>query len=138
MFSITCNFIHRYLHTLEIDNKVDILQGVNENLRKHFKIPKLSNVHCANVWNHAALAWCCSILADLVSITPFPSKTHSTQPATQLSGCSIDYGLQLIVDLHTHELLNISYEYSKMQIMLGEKLHPLLSLLRNVLVKQVL
>lgn len=136
--STVYSFIHRYLHTLEIDNKVDILEGVNEKLRKRFKNPKLSNVHCANVCKHAALAWCRSILTNLVSITPLPSETHSTQPATQVAGSSTDYGLQLIVDLQTDELLNISYEDSKLQRMLGEKLHPLLSRMRNVPVKQVL
>ena len=114
MFSITCNFIHRYLHTLEIDNKVDILEGVNEKLRKRFKNPKLSNDHCANVYKKASFSWCRSILTNLVSITPFPSETHSTQPATQVAGSSTDYGLQLIIDLQTNELLNISYEYSKL------------------------
>jgi calcineurin-binding protein cabin-1 len=136
--STVYSFIHRYLHTLEIDNKVDILEGVNEKLRKRFKNPKLSNVHCANVCKHAALAWCRSILTNLASITPLPSEIHSTQPATQVAGSSTDYGLQLIVDLQTDELLNISYEDSKLQRMLGEKLHPLLSRMRNVPVKQAL
>lgn len=136
--SAVYSFIHRYLHTLEIDNKVDILEGVNEKLRKRFKNPKLSNVHCANVCKHAALAWCRSILTNLASFTPLPLQFHSTQPATQVAGSSTDYGLQLIVDLQADDLLNIAFEDSKLQRTLREKLHPLLSRMRNVPVKQAL
>lgn len=78
------------------------------------------------------------ILTNLASFTPLPLQFHSTQPATQVAGSSTDYGLQLIVDLQADDLLNIAFEDSKLQRTLREKLHPLLSRMRNVPVKQAL
>ncbi|XP_057818754.2 calcineurin-binding protein 1 isoform X2 [Cryptomeria japonica] len=129
------SFIHRYLHVLEIDGRVDALEGVNEKIRKRFKNPKLSNVHCARVCKHASLAWCRSILTNLASITPLPLEIHTIQSVTQAVG-NMDHGLQLVVDLQTDELLNISSEDSNLQSKLKGKLHPLLSRIRNVPIKQ--
>lgn len=113
---------------------MDALEGVNEKIRKRFKNPKLSNVHCARVCKHAALAWCRSILTKLASITPLPLDVHSIQSVAQSVG-NMDHGLQLVVDIQTDELLNISYEDSNLQSKLKEKLHPLLSRIRNMPIK---
>eukprot|EP01018_Ginkgo_biloba_P039569 Gb_33410 [translate_table: standard] len=136
--STVYSYIHRYLHTLEYNNRVDVLEGVNEKMRKRFKSPKLANGHCARVCKHAALAWCRSILTNLAAITPLPPEIQSTQSVTQLGGGNADYGLQLIVDLQPDELISTSYEDSNSQRTLESKLHPLLSRIKNVPVKQAI
>lgn len=94
------SFIHQYIHLLEIDARLETLEGLNEKIRKRFKSPKLSHSNFAKVCRHASLAWCRSILIKLASITPLPEAAHLSDQLVPLNT-----GLQLYVDLQPDELL---------------------------------
>ncbi|XP_066371477.1 calcineurin-binding protein 1 isoform X2 [Miscanthus floridulus] len=94
------SYIHQYIHLLESDVRLDVLEGLNEKIRKRFKTPKLSNSNFAKICKHASLAWCRCILIKLASITPLPESTDATIQPAPLSN-----GLLLYVDLQPDELL---------------------------------
>ncbi|PAN45643.1 hypothetical protein PAHAL_9G132400 [Panicum hallii] len=94
------SYIHQYIHLLESDVRLDVLEGLNEKIRKRFKTPKLSNSNFAKICKHASLAWCRCILIKLASITPLPESMDSTNQPAPLSN-----GLLLYVDLQPDELL---------------------------------
>jgi calcineurin-binding protein cabin-1 len=85
---------------LESDVRLDVLEGLNEKIRKRFKTPKLSNSNFAKICKHASLAWCRCIIIKLASITPLPESTDATIQPAPLSN-----GLLLYVDLQPDELL---------------------------------
>lgn len=95
-----CSYIHQYIHLLESDVRLDVLEGLNEKIRKRFKTPKLSNSNFAKICKHASLAWCRCILIKLASITPLPDSLVATDQPAPLSN-----GLQLFIDLQPDELL---------------------------------
>ncbi|RLN43312.1 uncharacterized protein C2845_PM01G32550 [Panicum miliaceum] len=97
------SYIHQYIHLLESDVRLDVLEGLNEKIRKRFKTPKLSNSNFAKICKHASLAWCRCILIKLASITPLPESMDSTNQPAPLSN-----GLLLYVDLQPDELLILS------------------------------
>ncbi|KAF8681835.1 hypothetical protein HU200_045277 [Digitaria exilis] len=94
------SYIHQYIHLLESDVRLDVLEGLNEKIRKRFKTPKLSNSNFAKICKHASLAWCRCILIKLASITPLPESMDATNQPAPLSN-----GLLLYVDLQPDELL---------------------------------
>ncbi|CAN6287211.1 unnamed protein product [Urochloa humidicola] len=94
------SYIHQYIHLLESDIRLDVLEGLNEKIRKRFKTPKLSNSNFAKICKHASLAWCRCILIKLASITPLPETMDATNQPAPLSS-----GLLLYVDLQPDELL---------------------------------
>nr|CAB3493660.1 unnamed protein product [Digitaria exilis] len=94
------SYIHQYIHLLESDVRLDVLEGLNEKIRKRFKTPKLSNSNFAKICKHASLAWCQCILIKLASITPLPESMDATNQPAPLSN-----GLLLYVDLQPDELL---------------------------------
>ncbi|PWZ56789.1 Calcineurin-binding protein cabin-1 [Zea mays] len=94
------SYIHQYIHLLESDVRLDVLEGLNEKIRKRFKTPKLSNSNFAKICKHASLAWCRCILIKLASITPLPESADATNQPAPLSN-----GLLLYVDLQPDELL---------------------------------
>ncbi|OEL37163.1 hypothetical protein BAE44_0001817 [Dichanthelium oligosanthes] len=94
------SYIHQYIHLLESDIRLDVLEGLNEKIRKRFKTPKLSNSNFAKICKHASLAWCRCILIKLASITPLPESMDATNQPAPLSN-----GLLLYVDLQPDELL---------------------------------
>ncbi|KAG8062156.1 hypothetical protein GUJ93_ZPchr0003g16628, partial [Zizania palustris] len=94
------SYIHQYIHLLESDVRLDVLEGLNEKIRKRFKTPKLSNSNFAKICKHASLAWCRCILIKLASITPLPESMVATDQRAPLSN-----GLKLYIDLQPDELL---------------------------------
>ncbi|KAF0927405.1 hypothetical protein E2562_032713 [Oryza meyeriana var. granulata] len=94
------SYIHQYIHLLESDVRLDVLEGLNEKIRKRFKTPKLSNSNFAKICKHASLAWCRCILIKLASITPLPESMETTDQPAPLSN-----GLLLYIDLQPDELL---------------------------------
>uniref|UniRef100_A0A0E0KHJ8 Uncharacterized protein n=1 Tax=Oryza punctata TaxID=4537 RepID=A0A0E0KHJ8_ORYPU len=94
------SYIHQYIHLLESDVRLDVLEGLNEKIRKRFKTPKLSNSNFAKICKHASLAWCRCILIKLASITPLPETMETTDQPAPLSS-----GLVLYIDLQPDELL---------------------------------
>ncbi|KAL6893667.1 hypothetical protein ACP4OV_007765 [Aristida adscensionis] len=94
------SYIHQYIHMLESDIRLDVLEGLNEKIRKRFKTPKLSSSNFAKICKHASLAWCRCILIKLASITPLPESIDATDQPAPLSN-----GLVLYVDLQPDELL---------------------------------
>ncbi|XP_006651699.2 calcineurin-binding protein 1 [Oryza brachyantha] len=94
------SYIHQYIHLLESDVRLDVLEGLNEKIRKRFKTPKLSNSNFAKICKHASLAWCRCILIKLASITPLPESMETTGQPAPLSN-----GLLLYIDLQPDELL---------------------------------
>ncbi|KAE8809006.1 hypothetical protein D1007_14433 [Hordeum vulgare] len=93
-------YIHQYIHLLESDVRVDVLEALNEKIRKRFKTPKLSNSNFAKICKHASLSWCRCILIKLASITPLPESMDTDNQPVPLSN-----GLLLYVDLQPDELL---------------------------------
>ncbi|PNT74299.1 uncharacterized protein LOC100823822 isoform X2 [Brachypodium distachyon] len=94
------SYIHEYIRLLESDIRLDVLETLNEKIRKRFKTPKLSNSNFAKICKHASLSWCRCILIKLASITPLP---ESVDTANQL--VPISKGHLLYVDLQPDELL---------------------------------
>ncbi|XP_062212069.1 calcineurin-binding protein 1-like isoform X1 [Phragmites australis] len=94
------SYIHQYIHMLESDIRLDVLEGLNEKIRKRFKTPKLSSSNFAKICKHASLAWCRCILIKLASITPLTESMDATDQPGPLSN-----GLLLYVDLQPDELL---------------------------------
>jgi calcineurin-binding protein cabin-1 len=95
-----CSYIHQYIHFLESDVRLDVLEGLNDKIRKRFKTPKLSNSNFAKICKHASLAWCRCILIKLASITPLLDSLDATNQPAPLSN-----DLQLFIDLQPDELL---------------------------------
>ncbi|XP_024519713.1 uncharacterized protein LOC9647662 [Selaginella moellendorffii] len=89
-------YIHRYLHYLENDCRVDALELVNERIRKRFKHQKLSNPHFSQICRHATVAWCRALCSALASVTPLERLPDHTP--------------QLIVDLQYDVLLFSPYD----------------------------
>ncbi|KAF6164263.1 hypothetical protein GIB67_010233, partial [Kingdonia uniflora] len=125
------DYLHQFIHSLEKDLKLDILEGINEKIRKRFKNPKLSNSNCAKVCRHAFISWYRSIVISLVKITPLDSKSssgsHVGSENTQL----------LCVDLQETELWNSVFENPAHLKYLENKWAHLVSNIKGIKVKQV-
>ncbi|XP_077210122.1 tetratricopeptide repeat (TPR)-like superfamily protein isoform X2 [Tasmannia lanceolata] len=130
------SYIHRYIHSLERDVRLETLEGINEKIRKRFKNPKLSNSNFAKICKHASVAWCHSILISLALITPLHVENPNTQDPTPVT-CGSENGMVLYVDIQANELWSSS-EF-------GDPTHPkalemkwshMLSKIKNVQIKQ--
>ncbi|KAK6927325.1 hypothetical protein RJ641_005916, partial [Dillenia turbinata] len=131
-------YLHRYIHLLEKNSRTETLEGINERIRKRFKNPKLSNSNCAKVCKHASVAWFRSLVISLASITPLqPEVPLDAQPLNP-SDNTMEKNQLLRVDLQTNELWNYSLEDPMLLKDLETKWTPLLSKLKNVIVKKVL
>ncbi|CAA6670637.1 unnamed protein product [Spirodela intermedia] len=117
-------YIHQYIHHLEIEARIDSLEGINERIRRRFKTPKLSNSNLSRICKHASIAWCRSILFKLASITPAPDS--AAQPAAP----------PLFVDLQAEEICRSSLEGSFYSKDLEERCHEALSRIRDAHVRQ--
>ncbi|KAI5079572.1 hypothetical protein GOP47_0005051 [Adiantum capillus-veneris] len=102
------SYIHRYLHNLEVENKVDILEVVNEKIKKRFKTPKLVKEVCARVCKHAAIAWCRCLCASLSAITPLQSQSI----VAELRSDGKLSQEQLVVELRIDELFSNMSDFS--------------------------
>ncbi|BBN01208.1 calcineurin-binding protein cabin-1 [Marchantia polymorpha subsp. ruderalis] len=94
--------IHRYLYNLEREMKLDILEAMNERIRKRFKSIKMLGFRTGEICRHACLAWCRALCFSLASITPLnPSKQVSYQLQSQG---------ELVVDIQQDIFMSSSYE----------------------------
>ncbi|XP_062097200.1 calcineurin-binding protein 1 isoform X2 [Humulus lupulus] len=129
-------YLHEHITILERNGKLEILEGINEKIRKRFKNPKLSNSNCAKVCRHASVAWCRSLIISLGQITPsLPKPSSETQVLCQSDAC-LETQL-LCVDLQTDELWNSAFEHPTQLKALEIKWRPILSKINNVMIKKV-
>ncbi|KAL6637625.1 hypothetical protein ACP70R_025197 [Stipagrostis hirtigluma subsp. patula] len=125
------SYVHQYIHMLESDVRLDVLEGLNEKIRKRFKTPKLSSSNFAKICKHASLAWCRCILIKLASITPLPESMDATDQPAPLSN-----GLVLYVDLQPDELLIASPDGPAQFKGLDMNLFETLNRIKNIPIKQ--
>lgn len=82
--------------------KLDILEAMNERIRKRFKSIKMLGFRTGEICRHACLAWCRALCFSLASITPLnPSKQVSYQLQSQG---------ELVVDIQQDIFMSSSYE----------------------------
>lgn len=127
-------YIHQYIHHLEMQARIDSLEGMNERIRRRFKTPKLSNSNLSRICKHASIAWCRSILFKLASITQVPGG--AAQPAASAAAGASESGLQLFVDLQPEEICRSSVEGSFYSKELEERCQEALSGIRDAHVRQ--
>ncbi|XP_074317370.1 calcineurin-binding protein 1 [Silene latifolia] len=123
-------YLHQYLYSLEKDVKLEVLEGINEKIRKRSKNPKLSNSFCVGIFKHASVAWCRSLIVNLVLVTPLNSSSI-TDPNADL-----DNNHLLCIDLQTSEFWNSSFGDASHLSNLETKWDSLLSKVKYVLVKK--
>lgn len=128
-----CRYLHQYIVSLELDNKVETLETINEKIRKRFKNPKLSNTFSAKVGRHASLAWCRALIISLASITPLQQASSEESPAVTPSFGLLEKRRVLCVDLQS-EFWSSSFEDPLESQMLEAKWRPVLSKIKNVLI----
>ncbi|KAL2940174.1 Calcineurin-binding protein 1 [Bienertia sinuspersici] len=122
-------YLHQYLYSLEKGVKLEVLEGINEKIRKRCRNPKLSNSSCSGVFKHASVAWCRSLVINLVMITPLNSST-SSEPTSDTEN------EQLCVDLQTNDFWSPLFGNSAHLTSLETKWNTLLSKVKHVVVKK--
>ncbi|KAJ7965908.1 Tetratricopeptide repeat (TPR)-like superfamily protein [Quillaja saponaria] len=129
-------YLHEHIVSLERDGKLETLEAINEKIRKRFKNPKLSNSNCAKVCRHASVAWCRSLINSLASITPLqPGFLSEIRDLNSTDG-GMDTLQLLCVDLQTRELWNTAFEDSTNSKNLKTKWSPVLSKIKNIMIKK--
>lgn len=118
--------------SLEINGKLETLEAINEKIRKRFKNPKLSNGNCAKVCRHASVAWCRCLIYNLAQITQLSFEIQ----ALNLTDAGMDCSQLLCVDLQTHELWNTALEDKIHLEKLETKWSPILSKIKNIVIKK--
>ncbi|GMQ03578.1 hypothetical protein CsSME_00049332 [Camellia sinensis var. sinensis] len=116
--------------------RVEVLEGISEKIRKRFKNPKLSNSNCAKVYKHVSVAWYRSLVINLALITPLHSGLSSEIQVPNPSDLGSESSQQLCVDLQTNELWKSSFEDPNHLKNLETKWNPLLSKIKNVIIKK--
>ncbi|KAJ4958761.1 hypothetical protein NE237_025872 [Protea cynaroides] len=129
-------YLHQYINSLERDARLDILEGINEKMKKRFKNPKLSNSNCAKVCRHASVAWFRSIVISLSLITPLHGESPSGAQVPNMLGGGLENSLQLCVDVQANELWNSSFEDTTHLKDLETKWSQVLSRIKNNIIKQ--
>ncbi|KFK29893.1 hypothetical protein AALP_AA7G192300 [Arabis alpina] len=127
------SFLHQYIVSLELENKVETLETINEKIRKRFKNLKLSNSFSAKVGRHASLAWCRVLIISLASITPLQQVSSAESQAINPTLGFTESRRVLCVDLQS-EIWSSSFEDPSDSEMLETKWHPVLSKIKNVLI----
>ncbi|KAH7425899.1 hypothetical protein KP509_11G076900 [Ceratopteris richardii] len=102
-------YIHRYLHILELENKVDVLEAVNERIKKRFKTPKLVKENSARIFKHAAIAWCRCLCASLSAISAAQAQNLTTE--IRNDGGVLNSEEQLVVELKVNDLFSSMSDY---------------------------
>lgn len=123
-------YLHQYLYTLEKDVKLEALEGLNEKIRKRCRNPKLSNSSCSGVFKHASVAWCRSLIINLVMITPLHSSVCGEATA------ELDNEQLLCLDLRTNDFWNPTFGNPEHRAILETKWNTLLSKVEHVVVKK--
>ncbi|KAA8525215.1 hypothetical protein F0562_006921 [Nyssa sinensis] len=129
-------YLYQYIQLLERNVRLEILEGINEKIRKRFKNPKLSNNNCAKVYRHVSIAWCRSLIISLALITPLHSGFSNEIQVSNLSDSSSENSQLLCVAMQTNELWNSSFEDSNHLKNLEAKWNSLLSKIKNVIIKK--
>lgn len=127
-------YLHQYIVLLEKNGKLEMLEGINDKLRKRFKNPKLSNSNCAKVCRHASVAWCRSLVVSLALITPLQSGLPIDTQINQMDGENTPL---LFIDIQPNEIWNSSFENSTQLDSLEAKWSPTLTKIKNLAVKKV-
>lgn len=122
--------------------KLETLEGINEKIRKRLKNPKLSSSNSAKIYKHISVAWCRSLVISMALITPLHSRSLSSniQAPNMLpldNNNNYENTHLLCVDLQTDELWASSFEDSAHLRNLEAQWNPLLSKIKNVVVKRV-
>lgn len=134
-----CRYLYQYIQTLERNVRLETLEGINEKIRKRLKNPKLSNSNSAKIYKHVSVAWCRSLVISMALITPLHSRSLSNE--IQAPNMLLDTGSEnthlLCVDLQTDELWASSFEDPTHLRNLETQWNPLLSKIKNVVVKRV-
>ncbi|KAK3213035.1 hypothetical protein Dsin_017741 [Dipteronia sinensis] len=131
-------YLHQYIASLEISGRLETLEAINEKIRKRFKNPKLSNSNCAKVCRHASVAWCRSLIISLALITPLRALPSSEFQAPNPTDGALEHSQLLCVDLQTDELWNSPFEDKTHLKNLGTKWNPMLTKIKNTIVKKAL
>ncbi|KAL5558617.1 hypothetical protein UlMin_034828 [Ulmus minor] len=129
-------YLHEHIVSLERNGKLETLEAINEKIRKRFKNPKLSNSNCAKVCRHAAVAWCRSLILSLALITLSQSKLYCETPAPFQSDGSLENTQLLSIDLEIDELWNSAFEDPNHVKTLETKWSPILSKMKNVIIRK--
>ncbi|KAK4412567.1 Calcineurin-binding protein 1 [Sesamum alatum] len=130
-------YIYQYIQLLERNVKVEMLEAINEKIRKRLKNPKLSNSNFAKVYRHVSAAWCRSLVISMALITPLHSRLSTEIRGLNLSGGALESAQLLCVDLQTEELWSSAFEDPNHLKNLETKWNPSLSKIKNVIVKRV-
>ncbi|XP_057248653.1 calcineurin-binding protein 1 isoform X2 [Beta vulgaris subsp. vulgaris] len=123
-------YLHQYVYSLEKDVKLEFLEGINEKIRKRCRNPKLSNSNCSGVFKHASVAWCRSLVINLIMITPL----HSSVPGEAIADSENEQ--LLCLDLQTNDFWNPLFGNPAHLAILQTKWNMLLSKVENVIVKK--
>ncbi|KAL9254307.1 Calcineurin-binding protein 1-like protein [Drosera capensis] len=129
-------YLHQHVHSLENSAKLEILEAINEKIRKRFKNPKLSHSSSARVCKHASIAWCRSLIIKLSSITPLQTSPSDEVHLDDSLAGDLDKNQVLYVDLQTNEFWNPSFTSPANLANLQTKWDPLMSKIKNVLIKK--
>ncbi|KAM7493376.1 hypothetical protein LguiB_027985 [Lonicera macranthoides] len=132
-------YLYQYIQTLERNVRLETLEGINEKIRKRLKNPKLSNSNSAKIYKHVSVAWCRSLVISMALITPLHSRSllNEIQVPNMLLDTSSENTHLLCVDLQTDELWASSFEDPTHLRNLETQWNPLLSKIKNVVVKRV-
>ncbi|KAL8113567.1 calcineurin-binding protein 1 [Apium graveolens] len=129
-------YLYQYIQTLERNVKLETLEGINEKIRKRLKNPKLSNSNFAKVYKHVSVAWCRSLVIRMALITPLHSRISSDIQVSYLLSGALENTQLLCVDLQTDELWTSSLEDTKHLKTLELQWNPIVSKIKNVIIKK--
>ncbi|XAR70823.1 hypothetical protein NMG60_11027828 [Bertholletia excelsa] len=129
-------YLYQYIQLLERNARWEVLEGISEKIRKRFKNPKLSNSNCAKVYKHISVAWYRSLVFSLTSITPLISGLPSEIQFPNQSEIGLESSQLLCIDLQTNEFWSSSSEDPNHLKNLETKWNPLLSKIKNIIIKK--
>ncbi|KAJ8774813.1 hypothetical protein K2173_017259 [Erythroxylum novogranatense] len=130
-------YLQKYIVSLEWNCKVETLETINEKIRKRFKNPRLSNSNCAKVCQQASIAWCRSLIISLALITPWQSGQLAEIHAFNLPESGLENSDLLFIDLQMTELWGSSSNGSSNWEVFESKWSPILSRIKNIMIRKV-
>ncbi|KAK3012592.1 hypothetical protein RJ639_009245, partial [Escallonia herrerae] len=123
----------QYIQMLERHTRLETLEGINEKIRKRLKNPKLSNSYCAKVYRQVSVAWCRSLVISMALITPL----HSSELQIPSSSDGGSENTQVLcIDLQTNGSWKSSFEDPNHLRDFERQWNPLLSKIKNIVVKR--
>ena len=111
---------------------MDVLESINEKIKKRFKNLKLVKESCTSISKHAAIAWCRALCLSLCAITPIHRQDHDGDFPSSSD--------QLVVELQTDDIMNSSSDLflPKTECDTMKQHRNRLSCMNGVRIKQVL